>query len=48
MSRPLRLVEVTGSAQWAGGERQLLDLIGGLDRSRFEVRVICPETGPLV
>ena len=43
----MRIVQVTGSAAWAGGERQLLDLISGLDKARFELRVILPEPGPL-
>ena len=44
----MKIVQVAGSAQWAGGERQLLDLMGALDPSRFAFEVICPEPGPLV
>lgn len=38
---------MTGSAEWAGGERHLLDLLSTLGRA-FETRVVTPEHGPLV
>lgn len=44
---PIRVVHVAGSAQWAGGETFLRQMAEKLDRTRFEMRVICPEEGPL-
>jgi len=44
----VRLVQVAGSAQWAGGEVFLKQMAERLDRARFDLRVICPEEGPLV
>jgi len=45
---PLRIVQVAGSAEWAGGEVYLLQLAERLDRARFQLSVVCPAEGPLV
>src|SRR3990167_8903293 len=45
--KPIRIVHVAGSAQWAGGEVFLRQMADRLDRSQFDLRVVCPETGPL-
>ena len=42
---PLRIVQVAGSAEWAGGEVYLLQLAERLDRARFRLSVVCPA-GP--
>lgn len=47
LARPLRVVHVAGSAQWAGGEVFLQQMAERLDRKRFEMRLVCPEEGPL-
>lgn len=44
---PIRIVHVAGSAQWAGGEVFLQLMAEHLDKRAFELRVICPENGPL-
>ena len=46
--RPALVVHVAGSAGWAGGEAYLLKLAGALDRARFSLGVVVPESGPLV
>ncbi|MFQ5973220.1 MAG: glycosyltransferase, partial [Alphaproteobacteria bacterium] len=43
----LTLVQVAGSAEWAGGERYLELLARHLDRDRFHLEVIAPAAGPL-
>ncbi len=45
---PLAVVQLAGSAEWAGGEVYLLQLAERLDRARFRLSVICPAEGPLV
>ncbi|PYM07147.1 MAG: hypothetical protein DMD82_06505 [Candidatus Rokuibacteriota bacterium] len=44
----VRVLQLAGSAEWAGGEVYLLQLAKALDRTRFELSVICPAMGPLV
>ena len=45
---PLRIVQVAGSAEWAGGETYLVQLAQHLDRAQYQLSVICPEEGELV
>lgn len=44
----IRIVQVTGSAGWAGGERFLQDLLACVDPDKIQFEVICPGFGPLV
>ncbi|MDA2934465.1 glycosyltransferase family 4 protein [Acidobacteria bacterium AH-259-D05] len=44
----IRIVQVTGSAGWGGGERFIQDLLAGVDPGEIQFEVICPEFGPLV
>jgi glycosyltransferase involved in cell wall biosynthesis len=44
----VRVLQLAGSAEWAGGEVYLLQLAKALDRTRFELSVTCPARGPLV
>ena len=43
----LAIVQLAGSADWAGGERYLEVLARHLDRKRFRLEVIAPAEGPL-
>ncbi len=45
---PLHVLQLAGSAEWAGGEVYLLQLAERLDRARFRLSVVCPAAGPLV
>src|SRR5262249_54472784 len=45
--RPHRVVFVTGAAAMAGVEFNAARLAGRLDRSRWEVVLVCPEEGDL-
>jgi glycosyltransferase involved in cell wall biosynthesis len=45
---PIKITHVAGSAQWAGGERFLLQMSDRLDPREFRLSVICPEEGPLI
>ncbi len=48
MSRPLRVTYVINSLEQGGAERQLAELIGGLDRERFEPSlVVCSDKDDL-
>ena len=47
MTSPIRVLHVAESAGWAGGEAYLVRLAAGLDRQRFALTVVVPETGPL-
>jgi len=44
---PIRVLHVAESAGWAGGEAYLVRLATALDRRRFTMAVVVPETGPL-
>lgn len=44
----ISILQVAGSAEWAGGEVYLLQLAERLDRARFRLSVVCPAEGPLV
>jgi glycosyltransferase involved in cell wall biosynthesis len=44
---PIRVLHVAESAGWAGGEAYLVRLASALDRRRFTLAVVVPETGPL-
>jgi glycosyltransferase involved in cell wall biosynthesis len=44
---PLTVVQLAGSAEWAGGERYLELLAHHLDRERFRLEVIAPAEGAL-
>ncbi|MCB4757352.1 MAG: glycosyltransferase, partial [Elusimicrobia bacterium] len=46
--RPIHIVQVSGSAQWAGGEVHLIQLMDTLRQRGFAFHVICPEQGPLI
>ena len=46
--RPIRITYVIGSLEIGGAERQLVRLINGLDKSRFQPSLLCLSgTGPL-
>ncbi|OLC12761.1 MAG: hypothetical protein AUH29_15335 [Candidatus Rokubacteria bacterium 13_1_40CM_69_27] len=47
MTLPIRVLHVAESAGWAGGEAYLVRLAAALDRRRFALSVVVPETGPL-
>ena len=47
MTPPIRVLHVAESAGWAGGEAYLVRLAAALDRRRFTLAVVVPETGPL-
>ena len=47
MTSPIRVLHVAESAGWAGGEAYLVQLAAALDRQRFALAVVVPETGPL-
>lgn len=42
------MLQLAGSAEWAGGEVYLLQLAQRLDRSRVKLSAVCPAAGPLV
>jgi len=44
---PIEVMHVAESAGWAGGEAYLLRLASALDRRRFRLSVVVPESGPL-
>lgn len=46
-AKPVRVVQLAGSAEWAGGERYLELLARHLDRGGFRLEVIVPARGPL-
>ncbi|HOW28316.1 MAG TPA: glycosyltransferase family 4 protein [Elusimicrobiota bacterium] len=46
--RPIHIVQVSGSAQWAGGEVHLIQLMDTLRRRGFVFHVVCPEPGPFI
>jgi glycosyltransferase involved in cell wall biosynthesis len=46
-ARPLRILHVAGSAQWAGGEVFLKHMADGFDPQKILFGVVCPERGPL-
>jgi glycosyltransferase involved in cell wall biosynthesis len=48
MIRPVRILEVINEATIGGGQRHVLSLVEGLDKTIFEVSVACTENGPLV
>ncbi len=47
MNGPIHVLHVAGSAQWAGGERFLLQMTDRLDRRQFRLSIVLPEEGPL-
>ena len=48
MSKPVRVLFVNSWSSCHGGSStSLLDIVGRLDRSRYEPLVLCPEEGPL-
>ncbi len=46
-ARPVRVLFISHSAQMAGAERSLLEILAHLDRHRFEPRVFLPGQGAL-
>src|SRR3989338_6631000 len=48
MSSPTKILFVSHASGLCGSERALIDLIEGLDKSRYESRVLVPSDGALV
>jgi glycosyltransferase involved in cell wall biosynthesis len=48
VTAPRRILYLSPSAQLGGAEHSLLDLAAGLDRQRYEPRLLCLGAGPLL
>jgi glycosyltransferase involved in cell wall biosynthesis len=48
VTTPRRILYLSPTAQLGGAEHSLLDLAGGLDRLRYEPRLLCLGEGPLL
>ncbi len=48
MTAPRRILYLSPSAELGGAEHSLLDLAAGLDRQRYEPRLLCLGAGPLL
>ena len=48
MTGPRRILYLSPTAQLGGAEHSLLDLAAGLDRRRYEPRLLCLGAGPLL